>query len=190
MDEKYWFYLIIGIIYGVTRLLKKKPEAQTDEPKRTSSQPNRRQQRQVTEKPKQLTFEELLREIQEAKQAQKPVYEPTPKAEYVDYDDDLKEEEQDLETIEDEVKSFERSNKVYEDAKRQAFARPSLEETMSIKDTRVEFGKFQVFQQEKKKNLLEEYTKDFRDPAGLKKAVVMAEILNRKFWAQNKTFIF
>jgi hypothetical protein len=184
MDEKYWFYLIIGIIYALTRLFKKKePEAQRDEPRSrpSPSTPHQQPSRTITEKPKQLTFEELLREIQEAKQAQKPAYETTVAPEYVDYDDDLKDEAQDLETIDDEKRKFERANLVYEEAKRQAFVRPSLEETMSNKDTSMVFAKFDVFDQQKKKTFLDEYMKDLKDPAGLKKAVVMAEILNRKF---------
>jgi hypothetical protein len=43
------------------------------------------------------------------------------------------------------------------------------------------FGKFKEFEQEKKRNLLEEYITDFKDPEGFKKAVVMSEILKRKF---------
>jgi len=31
------------------------------------------------------------------------------------------------------------------------------------------------------RNLLEDYVRNFQDPEGLKKAVVMSEILNRKF---------
>jgi hypothetical protein len=45
----------------------------------------------------------------------------------------------------------------------------------------VKFGKFKEFEHGKKKNLLDEYVRDFKDPSGLKKAVVMSEILKRKF---------
>ncbi|MBT1705687.1 hypothetical protein KK060_20520 [Fulvivirgaceae bacterium PWU20] len=134
-------------------------------------------------KPKAVTFEELLREITEAKQAQKPVTVPETRPEPVfDYDDEIEEEENDLETIEPEYSQREnRSYEIYEEAKRQAFVRPSLEETMNVRNTNVEYGKFKSFEQEKPRNLLEEYTKDFQDPEGLKKAIVMSEILNRKF---------
>ena len=70
---------------------------------------------------------------------------------------------------------------IYEDAKRLAFERPSLEETMKVTDTNVKFGKFKEFEAEEQRDLLAEYSKQFRDPEGLKKAVVLSEILNRKF---------
>ncbi len=70
---------------------------------------------------------------------------------------------------------------MYEQAKKQAFNRPSLEETMKVEDTVVSFGRFKAFEQEKKRDLLGEYLAELRDPEGFKKAVVMNEILQRKF---------
>jgi hypothetical protein len=182
MDLQFWIYVIIAIIYMISRAMKKAE----NQPKDVSAPNPERQIRYdktpPTEKPKQLTFEELLKEITEGKQSQKPVYAPVqPKAEYVDYDDQIGEEEQDLEDVNYDYKKKDKLYDVYEEAKRQAFERPSLEETMNIKDTKVQFGKFKVFEQEKQRNLLEEYTRDFQDPEGLKKAVVMSEILTRKF---------
>jgi hypothetical protein len=134
------------------------------------------------QKPKQLTFEELLREITEAKQPQQPVYQPAErKAEYVDYDDQIGEEEQDLEDVNYDYKKKDKLYDVYEEAKRQAFVRPSLEETMNVRDTNMQFGKFKVFERQEQRNLLEEYTRDFKDPEGFKKALVLSEILKRKF---------
>lgn len=187
MEFQYWIYLIILIIYLVSRALKK-PEGQ-----QPSDVPDYKPDRQVNydstpppqgEKPRALTFEELLREITEAKQPKPPVFEPVqprPEPAYVDYDDQVGEEEQDLEDVNYNYRKQDKLYDDYEEAKRQAFLRPSLEETMSIRDTKVEFGKFKVFEQEQQRNLLEEYTKDFQDPEGFKKAVVMSEILNRKF---------
>jgi hypothetical protein len=184
--DSFWIYVIIAIIYVVSRALKK-PENQPNDI------PDHRPDRPVeydaappsTSKPKPLTFEDLLREITEAKLPQQPVYE-TRREEprrRVDYDDDLKEEEQDLEEVSSNkrYKEEERANSVYEEAKRQAFNRPSLEETLRVSDTDVQFGKFKVFEEQQKRNVLEDYTKDFQDAEGLKKAVVMSEILKRKF---------
>jgi hypothetical protein len=171
----------------LTRLSKKKEKQQNDIPEyKPDSKPTFDSS---TTKPKQLTFEELLKEITESKQPEKPVYEakkpayqPTSQREVVDYDDSIGEEEQDLEEVDyDYRKKDKLYDDVYEDAKRQAFARASLEETMNVRDTDMKFGKFGVFEQKKQRNLLEEYTKSFQDPEGLKKAVVMSEILNRKF---------
>jgi hypothetical protein len=189
-DYKIWIYIIIGVIYVLSRLRKRSdpaaPETNTnpppvrDLPESRPSPPQR-----------QLTFEELLREIAEAKEPEeKPVYQPkpayvapkpayvAPKPAYVDYDDDLKEEEQDLEDVNYDYK---KESKVYEDARMLAFNRPSLEETMKVEDTIVKFSKFKEFEEQKGRNLLEEYTRDLRDPEGFKKAVVLSEILNRRF---------
>jgi hypothetical protein len=183
MDIQFWIYLIIGIIYLVSRALKK-----TENPL-PPDKPGQKPDRQINydptppmDKPKPLTFEELLREITEAKAPPKPVYQPRPevKQEFVDYDDQIGEEEQDLEDV-DYNKGKARSYAVYEDAKRMAFERPSLEETMKVSDTEMSFGKFKEFDQVKKKNQLEIYLKELQDPQGLKKAVIMSEILKRKF---------
>lgn len=182
MDLQFWIYLIIAIIYLVSRAMKKAE----NQPKDIGDQKPERQVNYDSlppaDKPKQLTFEELLREITEGKQPQKPAYETSrSETEVVDYDDQIKEEEQDLEDVDYNSRKKNKLYEEYEEAKRMAFERPSLEETMNVKDTDMRFGKFKVFEKDEKRNLLEEYTKDFRDPVGFKKAVVMSEILNRKF---------
>jgi len=185
-DFKIWFYLILGAIYLIARLRKKSgsstpadtPEAYRPE-KPVSEYDNR-----PADRPKALTFDELLREITQAKEPEQPTYAPKslPKSDYVDYDDDLKDEAEDLEDSNYETdRQQEVPNRAYEEAKAAAFYRPSLEETMKIQDTVVNFSKFKGFEEEKKRNLLEEYTTDLRDPEGLKKAVVLSEILNRRF---------
>lgn len=183
MDFQFWLYVIIGVIYFLSRVLKKQvpPPGKEGDGKVTERVPEQRNTQSTGPKP--MTFEDLLREITEAKQAHRPAYEPESRTETViDYDDDIADEEQDLETIAPEYTTDDtRSNEVYEEARRQAFMRPSLEETMNVRDTEVSFGKFKGFEQEQQRNLLEEYTKDFQDPEGLKKAIVMSEILNRKF---------
>jgi hypothetical protein len=184
MEAKYWFYIIIGGIYVLSRFLKKSetPGGNTNE----NESPARDRQSPHTghEKPKTLTFEELLQQITEAKEGPKPV--PATSArpvsdrqfQKVDYDDDLKDEAEDLEEIEtDYRKRFE----TYEEGKKTAFNRRSLEETLSVQNTNMTFGKFAAFEQGTQRNLLDEYTKQFQDPEGLRKAIVMAEILNRKF---------
>jgi hypothetical protein len=182
MDFQFWLYVIIAVIYVLSRALKKKetPDATGRQPEKPvrAGQTNR----PVAEKPRQLTFEELLKEITEAKQPATPkpaipTFTAPAKREVVDYDEDLEEEEQDLETIPEERKEYNE----YEQARRQAFARASLEETMNVRDTDMKFGKFKEFETEKQNNLLEEYTRDLHSPAGLKRAFVLSEIFNRKF---------
>lgn len=183
--DSFWIYVIIAIIYVITRALKKPENQPKDIADTRPGQPVNYDQTPASgERPKPMSFEDLLREITEAKQPPQPAYETKrQQPEYVDYDDDIKEEEQDLEEVSynKRYKEEERANSVYEEAKRQAFNRPSLEETLSVSDTNVQFGKFKVFEEQQKRNVLEDYTKDFQDPEGLKKAVVMSEILKRKF---------
>lgn len=194
MDIQFWIYLILAIIYIVSRAMKK---AENQAPETQGQRPSRQADRErtaSTERPKTLTFEELLREITEAKQPQKASPQQVParteyvKSEVVDYDDQIEEEARDLEVVDYdrrkvdyELRKKERRNIAYEDAKRMAFNRPSLEETMRLGDTNVQFEKFKEFEMEKKPDLLDQYTREFRDREGLKKAVVLSEILNRKF---------
>jgi len=182
MDAQFWIYLVIAIIYIVSRALKKADNQPKDV---ESPKPERRVSYDTTpqtERPKQLTFEELLREITEAKQPKRPVYETVEAKEtYVDYDDQVGEEAQDLEQA---GYDYRKQYKIYEtdeDAKRMALDRPSLEETLNAKEANIEFGKFTSFEVKKESSVARQYAKDVRDPEGLKKAVILSEILNRKF---------
>lgn len=186
MDNiKIWVYLIIGGVYVVSWFLKKSREAAKNQPTKPTTRRDRDFQdtEPYSERPKQLTFEELLQEITQGKQpAPRPVVQPqTRQTEYVDYDDDLKDEEEDLEDVSTDYRRKNNVYEVYEKAKSDAFNRPSLEETMKVEDTVVKFSKFKVFEEEKGRNLLEEYTRDLQDPEGFKKALVLSEILNRRF---------
>jgi hypothetical protein len=179
MEAKYWFYIIVGGICLLSRILKKNEDKENTAPRppSTPAEPpsdNRKPQRT-------LTFEELLKEITEGKAATsepnaRPSFSPV-----IDYDDDLKEEAEDLEEQLPKYHTTSGSVRAYEEGKKAAFNRPSLEETMKVQSTDMTFGKFKVFEQEKQRNLLEEYTRQLHDPEGLKKALVMSEILNRKF---------
>ena len=182
--DQFWLYVIIGIIYAISRVLKKPENQSKDFPE--DIKPDRNAPRPAGDRPKALTFEDLLKEISEAKQPQQQASYPVKRFESqpVDYDDELEDEEKrDLEEVsyQKRKEESERVTKVYEEAKRMAFQRPSLEETLNVRDTNVQFGKFKVFEAEKQRNLLEDYTKDFQDPDGFKRALVMSEILKRKF---------
>jgi hypothetical protein len=182
MDEKIIFYIILGIVYFIFNALKKKKPENEPGPDRPQSRPQ-------TNKPQPVTFEDLLREITEGKSEkfpespvsqQKTEYHspvPKPKQTFIDYDDDLEEEEKSLEKT-----SFddERSNKAYEDAKRMAFNRPSLEETMKLDQVNTTYARFKEFEKKQENALLAEYIKDLRDPKGFKKALILSEVLNRK----------
>jgi hypothetical protein len=181
MDIQFWIWLAIIVITLIARARRAKSKPQP----REDAEPDRQEGRPVT-------FEELLKEIQSAKQPrevaerpvepepyhEKPVYrQPEPAYGEVDYDDNLGEEEQDLETIVDDRKSVD----IYESAKQQAFSRPSLEETMKLEDTIVRFGQFKGYESKVEQDPLPGFLADLRDPQGIRRAFVLSEILKPKF---------
>lgn len=183
MDEKIIFYIILGVVYFIFNALKKK---KSDDQANENLPPSRPD----TNKPQPVSFEDLLRELTEGKEAKKfpesPVNQtkaedrkplPKPQPAYVDYDDDLEEEAKSLEKV-----SFddERSNKAYEEAKKLAFYRPSLEETLKLENVNTTYGRFKEFDVKQDKSPVSEYVKDLRDPKGVKKAFILSEVLNRK----------
>ena len=184
MDAQFWIYIVIGVIYFLSRLFKKPEEASGEVP---GGQPPERRMPQrnsqpSTETPRPLTFEELLREITEGKQPGQP---RTPErevvAEYESYETDTGEEAKGLEEVNvDEVQNARRW-KPYEEIPAPTIQRKSLEETMRLQDTIMDFGKFDAFRQTEKKRMLDGYMKIIRNPETLKQAVVMSEILKRKF---------
>lgn len=97
-DVQIWIYVIGGAIYLISRAMKKR-QATPDAPEPKSERRfSGNEASQPTVPQKGLTFEELLREITEAKAPAKPVFQPV-KQEYVDYEEDLEDEEQDLEDV-------------------------------------------------------------------------------------------
>jgi hypothetical protein len=174
MDNlQFWLYIIIAIVYVISRAMKKSnAESEAEIP----DQPAPTSRRSYESSPKQsnptksLTFEELLKEITVAKS--QPATSP-----YVDYDDDLDEEERSIEKASNYTDSD--SFRIFEQAKAEAFARPSLEE-LEVKHGEIQFGKFKEFDSKQEAGILDEYISELRDPQGFKKAIVMSEILNRK----------
>lgn len=183
MDVQFWIYIIIGVIYFLSRMLKK-PEQEAGAPPETA-RPERRPtihaEQPATERPRQLTFEELLREITEAKQVQRREPDPEPEPEFQSYETEFREEARSLEQIPYDDAENARVFKVYQDAKNQVFERQSLEETLRLKDTVVDFRKFEAFDNQKERKLLDDYIRLIRNPQSLRQAVVMSEILKRKF---------
>ncbi len=176
-DFKIIFWIILGLIYMFSRRKKVEPpakRARTAENEESASPPF----------PVPQTFEELLKEIQGAKQAAPaPRNERTlrPQPVVVDYDDNLGDEEQDLEETSGDAKREDKIYEVYEQAKAQAFYRPSLEETLKLDDTVVRFTQFKGYEKETRRNIGREIFKEFKDPDGFRKAFIMSEILKPKF---------
>jgi hypothetical protein len=191
MDLQFWIWLIAIVAMFVARAMRKSPQA----PQPTGEQRNDSDDDESSGN-KPMTFEELLREIQQSKTPPRPevkrevsspfgrrlISRPTPPAKSyeVDYDDDIPDEEQDLETI--PVQREERASEAYEQAKRDAFQQKSLEETMKLADTEMKFTHFKGYDDAPKQpTMAHNILREFSDPEGFKKAFIMSEILKRKF---------
>jgi hypothetical protein len=172
MDVQFWIWLIVIVVTLIARATKKKPQEMGSEGNPRPSQPD------FNTKP--MTFEELLREIQTSKAPAPPPI-PSRKAEYEDYDDDLETEEKDLEKPDYNYRNEDSIYETYEKAKREAFVKPSLEDTVKLQDTIVRFDQFKGYQHIEARNQGAEILKEFHDPEGFKKAFIMSEILKRKF---------
>ncbi|MCU0384054.1 MAG: hypothetical protein MUF68_08295 [Cyclobacteriaceae bacterium] len=189
MDNlQFWIYVALGVIYLIGRASKKKQPEET---------PGRRSQRSDSQPdgPKPLTFEELLKEITEAKtpevntnkptsRTQKEVYKEAEEEEYPTYTgyDTVKEE-----TYE-EPKGYdfekEETYQTFEKSRFEAFNRKSYEELQlegALEQPKVEFRKFKSFEKEDGPSLASQIAEDFADMDKVKRAFIMAEVFNRKY---------
>lgn len=179
MDSlQFWIGLIIVIITLISRASKKKTQTFDSGPSDSPDFPSE------TTKP--ISFEDLLREIQASKAPQtthKPTQPAAPKIpqfQGVDYDDE----------IEDDIKPVEKSDfsykddkiyETYEKAKKEAFARPSLEETLKVEDTKVTYAQFKPYGKLENKSLSAKYADELKNPTGFKRALILSEILKKRF---------
>jgi len=171
-EIKIIIWIVLGIIYLISRARKKAAADSTPRPVEDFS---------PEEKP--VSFEELLREIQGAKAAKqqpKPVFEPVEQYK-PDYDDNLKQEEQPLERVDYSYRNQDTIYETYEKAKKEAFNRPSMEETLKLENTVVRFGQFKGYEQQLRPSLASMYGKELSDATNFRKAFILSEILNRKF---------
>jgi hypothetical protein len=178
-DLKVILWIVIGLIYLFARRKKKEPE-----PARRS-RPVDQEDAQEAPRPVPKTFEELLREIEGAKQPAPAPPARKPEPVVVDYDEDIPDRHEDYdERIPDYRKDYRKEDQiyqVYEQAKAEAFARPSLEETVKLEDTIVRFKQFKGYEKDTRRTDVTAILKEFRDPQGFKKAFIMSEILRPKF---------
>jgi len=163
-----WIYIIVGVLYLIGRARKK--------PQNAPTQQGRQQQPTSNAGPKPLTFEELLREITEAKET---YTQPKPVQEYIDYDDEV-EEEKEPERPDYDYRKQE-TYKTFEQSKYEAFNRLSYEDTLKLEDTDVKFGKFAAFEEDKRPSIAAEIAGDFSDVDKVKRAFIISEIFNRKY---------
>lgn len=190
MDEGLIKWIVYGAIFLAYYFIKNR--AKKNQPQQDSI-PDYQEPTTSTSTGKPVTFEDLLREIQQAKAPKAPEPKPEPKPvlkpyyeapsypKYDDYDDKLEEEERDLEDVNYDYRKKDNIYDVYQDAKVAAFNRASLEETMKVEDTVVRFGQFKEYQRLEEPSLASLVAKDFEDPEKVKRAFVMSEILRRKY---------
>lgn len=178
MDLQFWIWLIVIVITLIARANKKKVEQPPVIGDSTEPIPGGPE----SKAPKAITFEDLLREIQGEKALSKPVAKvpEAKKYDYVDYDDDIKDEEEDLEDVEYNARKDDETFKAYEAAKKEAFNRPSLEEISPVGQV-VSFDHFKEYDQPKKGKPSLDFIKELRDPKGFRKAFIMSEIIRRKY---------
>lgn len=180
--DSFWIFLIITAISLIARVLGGNKKGQEERDRRVN-EPS------TTGQPK--TFEELLREIQASKAPQPPSPKPVVTPSYEtrptytpstveDYDDNLEEEEKSLEDTEYTYQKKDNVYDVYEKAKREAFERASLEDTLTLDQTDVRFGQFKEYQKKKKVSSVNPYKHLIRNPESFKKAFVVSEILQRR----------
>jgi hypothetical protein len=167
-----WIYIALGLVYFISRL-RKKPEEQAPRQGRPADDQGN------GNGPKPLTFEELLKEITEAKEPYATPAPQRPAQEFVDYDDEVEEEKEPARPDYDYRKQ--ETYKTFEENKFAAFNRLSYEETMKLEDTNVSFGKFKAFEEESKPSLASEIMQEFSDSERVKRAFIMGEIFNRKY---------
>lgn len=182
-DLQFWLYVIIGVIYLITQVRKKSKQQQNIPPSKPAQESTtadwQMESRQSTPEKKPMTFEELLREITEAKESTTQ-YETTEQPEYVDYDDNIPDEIQEVELV--DYTKTDPIYQQYEDAKSRDYSTYSLEDNSKMESSEMRFGKFREFESESRANLLDLYLKDLRDPEGMKKAVVLSEVLSPKYF--------
>jgi hypothetical protein len=180
MDIEFWIYVaivVLSILAQARRKKKQQEERDRQAPAESQTEPQ----------PRPISFEDLLREIQEAKNPEPPArQEParSPAGEWADYETTFESEERSLEQNEREVApqpAVASPYAAYEQAKADAFNHPSLEETMRVEDTVVRFGKFKGYERVEEKPAAAAIAEAFADFDQVKKAFIMGEVLRPRF---------
>ena len=188
-DFQFWLSVIIGIIYVLSRVLKKNQAAEKEAPDDTRER-RRAEARQQRDAPQEqpMTFEDLLREITEGKMGRQSEQSPQQKPEpvpsqqrYSSYEEEEEETGEVLEDVNYDYRTRDNLYREYEEAKQEAFERKSLEETMTRESTDMTYGRFKEFMTKEDKHPMRKYLEGLHDPENLKKAFVVSEILQRKF---------
>ena len=162
MDFENIFYVILAVIYFLSRVFKKRKEVPPAE--------SEGQEQQTGRKP--ISFEDLLKEFGVEEEEQKPQLEEAEVEE---------EDARETQSIEEEYRSR------YSDEEAQSIFEKSIKEAEEVKGEQVvneslTFKEFKPYQEQKDSNEFAEEINDLlQSEDGGKKAIVLAEILNRKY---------
>ncbi|CAN5345711.1 hypothetical protein BH10BAC4_BH10BAC4_10280 [soil metagenome] len=181
MELKIIIWIVLGLIYLFAR--RKKNAVPPAPPRGTVTSTEKYEPEAQSSKP--MTFEDLLREIEGSKKPEpvpQPTFHETAKpVPQTYYDEDVPEQRKPLEDTNYDYRKYDKIYEDYDNATKNAFIKPSLEETMKLEDTIVRFNQFKGYQQEPRHHVREELLRDLKDPKGFKKAFILSEILQRKF---------
>lgn len=177
MDFQFWIWIIVIVITLIARANKKKP-GQAPSPKDTPDEPGKARP-STQQKP--ITFEDLLREIQGEKALSKPVASKPKEPEYdfVDYDENIPDEIQDIGGVDYDSSKDEKAFETYKEAQKEASASPELKESTKLGSI-MRSEHFEGYGLKKKKVSFG-FLNELKDPQGFKKAFIMSEILNKKY---------
>ena len=177
-DIQTWIYVIIGIVYFIVRTFRNKKPQQADKPAPATSRP----QRPDIERRKPLTFEELLQEFTEGRKPEDAEEEES----VIDSKDVIarRSEERKRDSFEEEGRdrrfSDDESKRIYEESIRNAegfdldFERDDDFKITKLESRHAEEQESEAFQASDIKEML-------ANPEDAKKAVILSEILGRKY---------
>ncbi len=173
-DFQFWLYIIFAVIYFISRgLKKKKPQSQ-------GPAPTNRPQQQTRPQKQPVSFEELLKEFTDGKVDDEPqaTVQETAERERQKIQETESEAEKDI-RLEGRNRKFadDESKKIYEDSIKRA------EQGLSYKREGVFKSKMKRKIEEKETNsaIASDIKTMLNDAEDAKKAVILSEILNRKY---------
>ena len=195
MDREVIIYIVFAIIYFVVRMLKKKQQP-PDATERDFEQETGQGGQPASERP--VSFEDLLRELTGQKQPQQappPPEEPRAPgrnqrrdfqfpSDGDNYEDVHEEwEDKDVAVLKEgsttRVFADEESKRIYEQSISQVKSQEDeLEKQLAIAKSR--FKEFEI-QEEESSAVRDEIVEMLQSPEGAKKAIILSEILNRKY---------
>jgi hypothetical protein len=181
MELKVWIWLIIVAGSFIVNAIKKRRQNASTTGRRASSANYPHGQIPSDTAPI-TTFEEMLKEIEGSRQRTTHANEIKPETPQLDKQrSNVRTKPAVLEDTLYDYRQHDTIYGIYENARKEAFERPSLEETLKLENTSVKFGAFRGYQKALTSNFAAEFASELKRPAGFKRAFLMNEILQRRF---------